>query len=206
MKYYAGIGSRDTPIHVQKTLKEIANLLEQEEFILRSGGANGADIAFESGIKNHSNMNIYLPFKEFNNRRHNGTSYIYIEKGNIELDPAYQSLKHHPSKGNMRDAAKAMMMRNYFQLHGLSDQNISSFVICWTRDGANGTTILTDWDSGGSGQCIRLAALKNIPVYNLNDSRYSSMNAIDFVNLVLNNLKCNLNPDVVIKETTKSLF
>lgn len=40
----------------------------------------------------------------------------------------------------------------------LIDSNDSSFVVCWTSDGK---------DSGGTGQALRIARDRNIPVYNL---------------------------------------
>jgi predicted Rossmann fold nucleotide-binding protein DprA/Smf involved in DNA uptake len=49
MKYYAGIGSRETPKEICNKMTEIASLLEKQDFVLRSGGANGADSAFEKG-------------------------------------------------------------------------------------------------------------------------------------------------------------
>ena len=44
---YAGIGSRETPIEVQKAMYRVAKYLEGKGFTLYSGGANGADKAFE---------------------------------------------------------------------------------------------------------------------------------------------------------------
>lgn len=209
MKYYAGIGSRDTPKNVLLKMRDIASFLELNNFILRSGGAKGADTAFESGVVNPELKNIYLPFRNFNGHKSDNKSYIYVEKGDPELDPAFYSLKLHPSKGKMNDTAKAMMMRNYFQIHGLKDQSKSQFVICWTPDATNGKTILTSWDSGGSGQCIRLAALENIPVYNLEDNRYKDMDPRDILNLILYNLENEINPDscyININTNTTSLF
>ena len=46
--YYTGIGARTTPNDVLKDMTNIASNLEQSGFILRSGGANGADSAFGS--------------------------------------------------------------------------------------------------------------------------------------------------------------
>ena len=52
VKYYAGIGSRLTPIELKPTIEYIVNFLEVKNYILRSGGANGADSFFEDGTKN----------------------------------------------------------------------------------------------------------------------------------------------------------
>ena len=50
---YAGIGSRQTPQHIQDTIRTIAAELGARGWLLRSGHAEGADIAFEMGAKDH---------------------------------------------------------------------------------------------------------------------------------------------------------
>lgn len=70
MKIYTGIGSRETPYEILQLMKELARLMS-ECFILRSGGADGADSAFESGCSGLKE--IYLPWKNFNNN----TSSLY---------------------------------------------------------------------------------------------------------------------------------
>ena len=76
MKYYAGIGSRETPKEICNKMTEIASLLEKQDFVLRSGGAQGADHAFEIGISDQLMMDIYLPYINFNNK--SGSKYIFI--------------------------------------------------------------------------------------------------------------------------------
>ena len=49
MGYYAGVGSRETPLDVLKTMWKIGNYLATKGYTLRSGGAKGADTAFENG-------------------------------------------------------------------------------------------------------------------------------------------------------------
>lgn len=50
MRYYAGIGSRKSPQDILKFMVKIAKSLS-DSYILRSGGAVGADKAFEYGAK-----------------------------------------------------------------------------------------------------------------------------------------------------------
>jgi len=47
--YYAGIGSRSTPDNVLGIMEKLGIVLAKKGFILRSGGADGADKAFEKG-------------------------------------------------------------------------------------------------------------------------------------------------------------
>jgi predicted Rossmann fold nucleotide-binding protein DprA/Smf involved in DNA uptake len=50
VKYYAGIGSRETPLPLKTTISYIANYLNSQGYILRSGGAPGADNMFEKSL------------------------------------------------------------------------------------------------------------------------------------------------------------
>ncbi len=69
-RYYAGIGARkDVPADTLRIMSLLANKLESEGWILRSGGAEGSDSAFLSGLRNpRANAEIYLPSRKFNNQ------------------------------------------------------------------------------------------------------------------------------------------
>lgn len=47
--YYTGIGSRETPEEVLSLFTIVGEFLAKKGYILRSGGAKGADKAFEVG-------------------------------------------------------------------------------------------------------------------------------------------------------------
>lgn len=49
MKIYTGIGSRNTPPDILDIMFRLAGKLASEGYVLRSGGAQGADDAFEQG-------------------------------------------------------------------------------------------------------------------------------------------------------------
>jgi len=59
MKYYAGIGARDTPQEVLNRMTKLAGVLQRKGLCLRSGGAKGADTAFEAGVTN-GNLEVFL--------------------------------------------------------------------------------------------------------------------------------------------------
>lgn len=62
VKFYAGIGSRTITSAVHRELlSSVAALLEEKGYILRSGGAVGADNAFESGVFQPPMKEIYRP-------------------------------------------------------------------------------------------------------------------------------------------------
>ena len=67
MKYYTGIGSRTTPEHILKLMTKIGKYLALNGYVLRSGGANGADTAFEIGCDEGKGVKeIFIPPFNFN--------------------------------------------------------------------------------------------------------------------------------------------
>lgn len=62
---YAGVGSRETPHEILALMTDVAKILGQHGWTLRSGGARGADTAFEDGAKGFK-REIYLPWRGFN--------------------------------------------------------------------------------------------------------------------------------------------
>jgi hypothetical protein len=148
MNFYTGVGSRKTPTTILNIMQEIAVILYKRNFILRSGGANGADKAFESGAA-HLKM-IYLPWKGFNN-----SESILYTVDNEALSIAKQI---HPAWERCSSYAKLLHGRNVYQVLGQNLNVRSKFIICWTKNG-----ILT----GGTATAIRLGIKNDIPVYNL---------------------------------------
>lgn len=68
MKTYAGIGSRATPPPILQIMQRLASAMQQDH-ILRSGGAAGADNAFYSGLRSDlrpTRSQIFLPGAGFN--------------------------------------------------------------------------------------------------------------------------------------------
>lgn len=134
--HYAGIGSRETPESICERMTEIAEILEERGFVLRSGGAIGADKAFENGAK----------AKEiFRAEDANAASFILAEQ-------------YHPRWDRCSSHAQKLLARNGMQVLGRNLDDPSGFIVCWTKDGKA---------SGGTGQAIRIANAKRIPVFNL---------------------------------------
>jgi hypothetical protein len=141
MIHYAGIGSRQTPVEVLPRMTAIAQLLAMRGFVLRSGGARGADTAFETGAGNNRLRWIAL---------------------NAERNPAWfnHARKYHPKWKTLDRTAQQLHARNSAIMlnDGLDDP--VKFVACWTPDAAI---------RGGTGQALRIAADYSIPVFNLCD-------------------------------------
>ena len=154
--YYTGIGSRNTPEEILELMKHIASKLRLKGYILRSGGAGGADLAFESGADDLKE--IYLPWRGFN-----GSKSKFYSISNEALEIASEN---HPGWNYLKDPVRKLMARNVYQVQGESLVEFSSFVICWTPDGCE-----RDEDrskkTGGTGLAISVASKLGIPVYNL---------------------------------------
>jgi len=105
--------------------------------ILRSGGAQGADKAFEAGAENQKE--IFRP--------HHATAAAY------EL-----TAKYHPTWHKCSPAARALHARNAHIILGFDLKTPVELVICWTKDASG---------SGGTGQGIRIALAYGIPIHDM---------------------------------------
>ena len=147
MKYYTGIGSRETPANIFSIMTQLAHVLDKQGYVLRSGGAEGADSAFEAGS---TNKEIYLPWKGFNNN----TSNLYM----VNPEAFTLAKEFHPAWHRLSAGGRKLMARNMHQVTGKDLQTFSNFVICYTPNGA-----LT----GGTAQAIKYAKSLEIEVINL---------------------------------------
>jgi hypothetical protein len=150
MRSYTGIGARETPPDVLVNMRKLGKFLGSTTFTLRSGGARGADVAFEAGCTSvGGKKEIYLPYPHFNG----STSDMY------HITPQARAIakEYHPNWPNLGDAGRAFMSRNSYQMLGLQLDDPTEFVVCWTQGGK----IIH-----GTGQALRIAKDLNIPVYN----------------------------------------
>ena len=159
-RYYSGIGSRETPIHIQVIMNRLALLLEKDGMILRSGGAKGADTAFAQNVKD-ANKIIFLP-----------TMKIKEEAFTIARDNHYNKKNFH----RFRTFVQQLLARNVYQVIGEDFKTKSEFVVCWTQDASFRTKNVTS-KTGGTGLAINIANAYGIKVYNLaNNYHYSQIN------------------------------
>ncbi len=147
---YAGIGSRRTSPEIQNLMIDIARFLCGREMILRSGGAEGADKAFEGGVLQTKMKEIYLPWPKFNG----STSDIWL----VSPEAFELAERYHPAWNDLGGSAQRLIARNGYQILGEDLKTPARFVVCWTKDGRA---------SGGTGQGIRIANDRDIPVLNL---------------------------------------
>ena len=138
MPYYAGIGARQTPVNILEEMTRLANILKYD-YTLRSGGARGADTAFERGV---------------------GTEKDIWLANSTRLTPAHFEIAehYHPAWNRCSSYVRRLHARNTGILLGEDLLTPVEFVICWTP---NGDIV------GGTGQALRVAYDNQIPVYNL---------------------------------------
>ena len=151
MKYYAGIGSRQTPIEILNIMTKLAVVLESEGWTLRSGGADGADNAFAKEVKN---IELFLPWKGFNGH----TSDL-----NGHTQKAYEiAKKAHPAWHRCSQGAQKLHSRNVHQVFGwdINPKTYSKYIICWTP---NAKMV------GGTATAMKLAKNAGIKIFNLAD-------------------------------------
>tara|TARA_R110000868_G_scaffold139053_1_gene353771 strand:+ start:615 stop:1049 length:435 start_codon:yes stop_codon:yes gene_type:complete len=129
-------------------MTKIAKYMAAKGYTLRSGGAAGADSAFELGADDRKE--IYLPWERFNFNK----SPLYPPT----TDALGLAAQFHPAWDCMQKPARLLMGRNSHQVMGLDLKTPTERIICWTK-GAKG--------EGGTGQAIRIARHHKIPVDDL---------------------------------------
>jgi hypothetical protein len=152
---YAGIGSRETPETVLRQMQKISSRLSELGFTLRSGGAKGADSAFEKGA---TRKDIYLPAPGYNGNKSPNTE---------PTTEAYRLAELlHPAWGRLDPFIKKLMARNCHQILGFDLRSPVDFVVCFTPDGVEKARDRTS-KTGGTGLAIELADHFKIPIFNL---------------------------------------
>lgn len=156
MYYYTGIGSRKTPFQIKLQMMEIAKTLGYNGYTLRSGGADGADSAFEMGVTQMvgATADIYLPWARFNG---NPSELILNRMVNEDRARAIAA-EFHPAWDNLSPVARKFHARNSYQVLGSVLKRPSAFIICWTPNAKGG---------GGTGQALRVARSYDIPIMDL---------------------------------------
>lgn len=175
MKWYTGVGSRETPANILKLMESVGFALASQGWTLRSGGAIGADQAFEKGMFRFVGYDqpygwvpaeIYLPWSGYEDHHrdtHGGLnilpSYIRLEDEQIAEGMA---MSVHPAWEACKQGARKMHTRNVFQVLGKTLDQPSKMLIAWTRLDRQGNP------KGGTATAIKLAQDNGVQVFNLN--------------------------------------
>lgn len=152
-RYYAGIGSRETPPGVLETMTQIAAELEPMGFTLRSGHAVGADQAFEAGT---SKKQIFVPWHGYNDAQvDNRTVWNGANPATFRIAQDF-----HPAWDKLNYNAHRLLGRNVAILGGMFLVDPAEFVVCWMPKGKQ---------IGGTLHSLRIAKAAGIPIFNLWD-------------------------------------
>lgn len=163
-RIYTGIGSRKTPKHILEIMKKLGYILGKNDFTLRSGGAKGADTAFETGCDHaHGKKEIFLPWKNFNN---NPSHFFEVSQEAIDI-----ARKFHPHIPMHKEWLKKFHGRNSYQVLGKDLQTPTDFVLCYSPG------------CGGTEQALRVARYYEISIFNLYGDKNKTIKELqNFIN------------------------
>lgn len=161
-RFYCGVGSRETPAEVQAEMADLAAALASAGFALRSGGADGADLAFETGCDRVNGPKcIFIPWKGFNQST---STLVGVTQEALDMAQTV-----HPSWYRLQDGARKLHARNCYQVLGRSLDVPAELTICWTADGCESRKQRTA-QTGGTATAIVLSERHSVPVFNLKNS------------------------------------
>jgi len=137
--FYAGIGARKTPKEVLAKMELAAMNLAVAGVSLRTGGAVGADQAFEVGCRAvRGPCEVFKPLDCPDWFEHAAT--------------------YHPNWAACSMTAMRLHARNSAIMLGAQLNAPVNFVVCWTPGGKV---------TGGTGQALRIAEAYRVPVFNM---------------------------------------
>ena len=169
-----GIGSRETPADILALFTRIGAALEAREVVGRSGGAGGADLAFEAGYSDARGFDCIHPWHGFKPKI--GMTEIDVAKALGRERPKFGpgapvvlsaakfaeacaiTQRYHPAWHKCGDGARKLHTRNVPQVLGMELDRKADLIVCWTIDGKA---------TGGTGQAMRIASDLGIPIVNL---------------------------------------
>lgn len=148
--FYAGIGQRKVPKSVRSHMTSLAKRLNNMNFTLRSGDAEGSDQAFQAGAGRNASI-----FKTSSNdsvsESATGNVTFFDKMSNAERKAAYDSVARLNPSGSSQDS----FARDYFKVIGTGGLVDSAFIACYANE--------SDRESW---QAIRVARERGIPVFN----------------------------------------
>lgn len=156
--YYTMVGSRDiTPYHYN-ALRVISRRMNVLGYVVRSGGADGADTAaYEGGFPN---TEVYLPWEGFNGLTAKKGEHVNAKELDNYEKAKYMASMFHPAWDSLKDGAKALHTRNVYQVLGFNLDDPSLVLICCAPP--NGKSV-----KGGTATAFEIAKHYKVPTYNI---------------------------------------
>ncbi|QYC51529.1 hypothetical protein key_038 [Erwinia phage KEY] len=171
LKYYTGIGSRKAPEPVTDIMSDLAVILYNLGYILRSGRAEASDYAFQRGAEfamrqpmissnTKTRQEIYIPNERFNACFGNiGAINPSKFKNYREAELLMEDI--HPAGRRLKGFAREAHIRNMYQVLGQDLNTPSDLVILWAKPKGQFEV------DGGTNSAFQLARLYKIPTFNL---------------------------------------
>lgn len=160
---YAGIGSRQTPENVLALMRDLAGQFARAGWTLRTGGAEGADQAFQVGAAQaRGEIELYLPWDKY---EANALVPVLTPETCIWPDPSWEAFslasQYHPIWERLKQGAQKLHARNCHQVLGYDLDQLVNLIVCWTPDGSiDGSGGKT----GGTGMALRIARDNGAPL------------------------------------------
>lgn len=139
-------------------MRQLAAKMEAEDWLLRSGGARGADAAFEAGVSDPRHRAIYLPGRSFNGRIAGPGGYVDSTRMPGWAAALETVNQYHPAPERLSSFARNLMARNAMQVLGPGLDRPADLIVAYTPGGDM---------VGGTAQALRMASDYGIPVRNL---------------------------------------
>lgn len=179
LKTFAGIGSRETPEPILRIMTRAGTVLCNLGYRLRSGGAGGADLAFQLGVRlsprfYEIGMEIYIPWNNFSD------FYEDPSEGIWNADKFYDTkerskeiaIQARGSAERLSPGGLSLHARNSYQALGRFLDDPVKMVICYAKPLSNNRV------KGGTNTAVQIARSHNVPIINLaTDDGYSRMTA-----------------------------
>jgi hypothetical protein len=147
-------------------MEALAARLARAGLTLRTGASPGADQAFARGAARAGGaVELYLPWPSFE------SAFLARAQGRARIalgapEPAARALAErlHARWNELDDAERDLRARDVHQVLGTVLDSPVEFVLAWTPDGSLDGAAES---AGGTGQALRAAAARGIPVVNL---------------------------------------
>lgn len=159
--FYTGVGSRETPEHICELLTKVASKLARLGWVVRTGGAQGADEAFLAGCNGRTEN--FIPWNGFGS--YGGV--VPDLNRNWEYLQSVENVNPLIHRKETRNLDKyrgfwKLQARNVSQVLGLNLDTPSKFCILYAPTTSTGV-------SGGTNTAYQVAVQSGIPCFNLFD-------------------------------------
>jgi hypothetical protein len=123
-------------------MRRLANHLREQGWVLRSGGAEGADEAFEQGVMDdpeytENDLEIYLPWPGFCGHQPSVCNIVAPRLQNWSQAVARASLIH-PIWNELKRSHQLLHGRNIYQVYGLDLESPAAYIVYYARERADG--------------------------------------------------------------------